>query len=280
MALLASYNLQRVKTVASLLREAIPRDSKTVEATAAAVRRVHTTRMASEDPEYIEIDGSKHVEQIAPNRMEFLNAASAVIEELKDYWPLSIRQVHYRLLNDPPLMMKRTKFDVEDKYRYRNDKTSYQALSRLLTGARYHGHIPFHVIDDPTRPFSRNWGFDDLTEFVEYSVREFLLGYHRDKQTTQPIHIEVLGEKTFYAYAHRYCAPGACRRVSKRPCDSLFRWVNCGDGHWHQFDQLKSCHRSRSRLDARRSASGGGQVASAWPKRFGLGSVPGDCGVN
>ena len=89
---------------------------------------------------------------------------------------------------------RRSKFDTE-RYRYRNDLASYRALSGLLTAARYHGKIPFHVIDDPTRPFQRNNGYANMKEFVEDEINDFLLGYHRDKQTTQPIHLEVLGEK-------------------------------------------------------------------------------------
>ena len=48
---------------------------------------------------------------------------SGLSENLRDYWPLSIRQIHYKLLNDPPLKQtpKRSKFDVE-YYRYANDK--------------------------------------------------------------------------------------------------------------------------------------------------------------
>jgi hypothetical protein len=196
LAEVAAYNPQRVKSVGTLLREAILRDSATLEDTAAAVRRVRATHETTFSPEYVDVDGSKEIDTISDNRIEFLNAAIRVMNELQNFWPLSIRQVHYRLLNDPPLMMtpERSKFDIEH-YRYRNDKSSYQALSRLLTSARYHGHVPFHVIDDPTRPFARNSGYTNMTDFVDQEIDNFLLGYHREKQATQPIHIEVLGEK-------------------------------------------------------------------------------------
>ena len=142
------------------------------------------------------VDGGKKIDRISEKRLAFLNAAIDVINALESFWPLSVRQIHYRLLNDPPLMQtpRRSKFDIE-RYRYRNDLASYRALSGLLTTARYHGKIPFHVIDDPTRPFQRNNGYANMKEFVEDEINDFLLGYHRDKQTTQPIHLEILGEK-------------------------------------------------------------------------------------
>lgn len=197
LAELAAYNTQRVKSVGAMLREAILRDSATVEDTAAAIRRVRATHeTTAEPPEYVDVGGSKRIDNISENRMDFLNAAIRVINDQKKFWPLSVRQIHYRLLNDPPLMLtpERSKFDIEH-YRYRNDRASYQALSKLLTAARYHGKIQFHVIDDPTRPFQRNDGYVNIKEFVQEQTDNFLLGYHRDKQKTQPIHIEVLGEK-------------------------------------------------------------------------------------
>jgi ParB-like nuclease family protein len=196
LAELAAYNPQRAKSVGAMFREAILRDSKTLEDTTAAVRRVGATHFPSFEPEYAEIDGSKQIDKISANRKEFLNAAIKVISELEDFWPLSVRQIHYRLLNNPPLKStpERSKFDIEH-YRYRNDKASYRALVDLLTIARYRGHIPFHVIDDSTRPFEHNNGFESVTQFVEREIDNFLLGYHRDKQKTPPIYIEVLGEK-------------------------------------------------------------------------------------
>ena len=97
-----------------------------------------------------------------------------MIESLRSYWPLSIRQIHYRLLNDPPLKQtpKRSTKSAEH-YRYRNDDSSYDSLVDLLTAAPYHGHISMTCIDDPTRPQKTHGGWDSVSEFVRSEIDDF-----------------------------------------------------------------------------------------------------------
>ena len=130
-----------------------------------------------------------------------------MIEELREYWPLSIRQIHYRLLNDPPLKQtpKRSKHDAEH-YRYKNDDSSYNSLVDLLTAARYSGQVSMTCIDDPTRPQKTFGGFDSVAEFVQQEIDGFLTGFHRDRQQDQPRHVEVFGEKnTLFRMLERAC---------------------------------------------------------------------------
>jgi hypothetical protein len=194
---LVAYNPQRVKSVGALLREAILRDSATLEDTQAAIRRVTTTHEPTLEAEYMEVDGQKFVDPIGPGRQEFLSAVQKVVEQMRPYWPLSLRQIHYKPLNNPPLKLtpERSRFDVDKKYRYRNDQASYDALSRLCVSARYLGEIPFFAIDDPTRTFEQWEGFSSVSEFLKQEMDGFLLGYHRNKQQSQPNHLEVFVEK-------------------------------------------------------------------------------------
>jgi len=196
MRLLQSYNPQRVKTAGSLLREAILRDSTTLEDTQAAIRRVASTARPTVEPEYIEVDGRKYTGEISDNKQAFLRAVQEIVTKMRSYWPLSLRQIHYQLLNDPPLTFtpKRSKFG-DEHYRYRNDRGSYQALSNLCVDARYLGAIPFYAIDDPTRTFEHRPGFSSVSGFLRQEMENFLLGYNRDKQKSQPKHIEVFVEK-------------------------------------------------------------------------------------
>jgi ParB-like nuclease domain len=92
---LMAYNPQRVKSAGALLREAILRDSTTLEDTQAAIRRVNSTMKPTGSPSYERVAGRKSVKEISPRRMEFLAAVRRVVERLRAYWPLSIRQVHY-----------------------------------------------------------------------------------------------------------------------------------------------------------------------------------------
>jgi len=191
---LAEYNPQRVKTVGSILKESLLRDSDPSDTYAA----IEDYRAASTqvDIDFTDVPGVKKVKALSPKKKQFLEAAKKVVEDLKEYWPLSVRQIHYNLLNDPPLTLtpKRSKFPAEH-YRYKNDDRSYKALVDLLTPARYHGQIPFESIDDPTRPEVLHSGWDSVDEFVNDEICGFLSGYHRNRQEGQPRHIEILGEK-------------------------------------------------------------------------------------
>ena len=69
--------------------------------------------------------------------MPLLNAIIKVLNEQKAYWPISARQVHYRLLGlNAPL-----KHASKPKSKYRNDKDSYQKLISTLTRGRTEGEF-------------------------------------------------------------------------------------------------------------------------------------------
>ena len=85
----------------ALLREAILRDSTTLEDAQAAIARVQATMEPTTTPDYITVPGYKNVESVSESQSELLEAVQDVVARLKEYWPLSIRQIHYQLLNDP-----------------------------------------------------------------------------------------------------------------------------------------------------------------------------------
>ena len=100
-----------------------------------ALRKRHDAGLIV-DAEFMQVDRDKGITPISERRRPFLEAVLRVIENLRDFWPLSIRQIHYNLLPDPPLKQtpKRSKFDAEH-YRYANDKASYDVLVDLLASA-------------------------------------------------------------------------------------------------------------------------------------------------
>ena len=192
---LADYNPQRVKGPAALFREMLLR-FKTEEEAIAAISKWDEERSET-NAVYTDVFGTKDIEHISKNKMEFLRAVQAVVERLEPFWPLTLRQIHYQLLNDPPLTLtpRRSKFNVEKKYRYRNDPRFYDKLVALCVPARYRGFIPWSAIDDPTRPHFSRYGFESVQEFMQQETENFLTGYHRNRQQDQPHHIEVFGEK-------------------------------------------------------------------------------------
>ena len=123
-----------------------------------------------------------------------LDAAIAVIDSREKFWPLSDRQIHYALLNNPPLRHASKPDSV-----YRNDKFSYKDLTNLLTRARVEGLIDHESIGDETRPV-RIWDVHDTTgSFVKRELRTMFRGFKRNLMRTQPNHIELIGEKNTIA---------------------------------------------------------------------------------
>ena len=116
-------------------------------------------------------------DQISAAKMPLLIAAHEVLEAQRDYWPLSVRQVHYRLLGPAAPLIHASK----PNSRYRNDKASYRAAIDILARGRVAGLIPWGAIDDLTRPVELNAAFTNPSEFFQQEFRNFLKGYWRDR---------------------------------------------------------------------------------------------------
>jgi hypothetical protein len=119
----------------------------------------------------------------------FVKAIIGIIEAHKEYWPLSLRTVHYRLLSEIVIRNART------GTRYVNDYSSYHALGDLLLRARINGLVNWNAIEDTTRPVSAARGWLNADSFVAYEKKIFLEGYERRLMQSQRSHIEVLAEK-------------------------------------------------------------------------------------
>jgi hypothetical protein len=113
-----------------------------------------------------------------------------VLEERRKYWPLTNRQIHYALLNNPPL----THASKPDS-RYANTVQCHKSLCELLTRARLSGDVPFEAIHDPTRPVTLWRRYHSPAPFIRSHLYGFLRGYYRELQQSQPNHIEIVGEK-------------------------------------------------------------------------------------
>lgn len=191
--LLAQYNPQRVKSVASLISEKLLQTDKANYKH--SWTKYHQKR-SNKKIGAMRVPGSKSFENIGDRQQEFLNAVIEIIENMENYWPLSVRQIHYKLLNKPPLTQ--TTKNMNEKWRYRNDLASYNKLSNLLVSARYEGSVDWSCIDDSTRQ-SRTFddGYQDLSEFIDAEVEGFMdsYRYRRHRLEGQPNHVEVLLEK-------------------------------------------------------------------------------------
>jgi ParB-like nuclease domain len=191
--LLVEMNSQRVKSTSVQLRESLIKIDPKI-----AVQKIVNDRKTKErervfnsyslsviDPA---LDGRRC--DISEAKRPFLDAINRVLEEQREYWPLSDRQIHYRLLNDPPL----THASKPDS-KYVNDRLSYRKLIDLAARGRVAGLIPWESIDDETRPVDLHAAFWNPAHFFRQKFGGFLKGYWRNRLQSQPHHVEIVGEK-------------------------------------------------------------------------------------
>jgi ParB-like chromosome segregation protein Spo0J len=189
--LLREFNRQRVKTFEEVAREEVlsvdPEDAHRLLVE-------HRRRRGEVSRDTIVIEGVKRRSRISAAKEPFLRAVLAVLEEHREFWPLTDRMIHYALLNDPPLIHA-----SKPESAYRNDHASYRATIDLLTRARLAGRIAWAAIHDPTRPVNVWTVWQNVGPFIRSELDGFLKGYYRDLQQSQPNHIEIVGEKNTVA---------------------------------------------------------------------------------
>lgn len=202
--LLRVHNQQREKSASEKIREAmVSIDPKAAHVTL----KEYNQRRKSLDSTggEITISGTKTRAKITT--LQFLKAAKAAIQKEKKYWPLSVRRIHYLLLNDPPLC-----HDSKPKSKYVNNPNCYKKLTNLLSRARLTGEVPIQAIEDTTRPVLEGGGFDTVGMYIGQEIENFLTGYYRNLQQGQPHHIEIILEKNalrtvIEEVAREYCIP-------------------------------------------------------------------------
>jgi hypothetical protein len=201
---LITCNAQRDKTPGMRVREQLVLADPAIAYQSLLSERAEASRVKAET---LNLGAGRGRARITPAKQPFLDAIERVINELRDFWPLSDRRIHYALLNDPPLIHAK-----KPASRYRNHHKCYKALCELLTRARLMYLIPFEAIGDETRPVTTWQVYPNVGPFIRDQVSGFCSGYARDLMQDQPNHIEIVGEKlTVEAIvrqvAVRYCIP-------------------------------------------------------------------------
>ncbi len=126
-----------------------------------------------------------------------IDNVTEILKELKDYWPLTLRQIYYQLVS---------RLVIE------NHKNQYVRLSSILARAREDGLIPWGVMEDRTRILHDLSGWPDADSFIDQEKETILKGYRRDLLQTQDNYIELWVEKDalsriFTGVAARYTMP-------------------------------------------------------------------------
>jgi hypothetical protein len=204
--LLREHNRQRIKTLAEVTREEVLSADPEEAYRVLVDHRREQSQIEAAQGTFI-IEGCKHRAEISSAKRPFLDAVIRTLDKLRKHWPLSVRQVHYALLNDPPLIHA-----SKPGSRYKNTKESYKAAIDVITRARLAGAVPFSAIDDETRPM-QIWDLHtSVASFMRGEMDGFLKGFYRDLLQSQPNQIEVIGEKNTIAniispVAAEFCAP-------------------------------------------------------------------------
>ena len=184
--ILAVYNKQRDKSHAERLREAMQEIDPDEAYTRLLIDR-HERRLVT-ITDNVTLGDYKRRARITT--MAFLHAAQKAIELERQYWPLTVRRVHYLLLNFPPL-----RHDKKPGSVYQNNLSSYKALTNLLLRARLTGDIPHAAIEDETRPIRVLATYQNPADYIKEEMDDFLRHYARDILRGQAHHIEILVEK-------------------------------------------------------------------------------------
>jgi hypothetical protein len=184
--LLVSCNTQREKTRDERLRESVIQ-SDPEEAYQALLE--HRDSESAVTCDTIELKERKNRKTISWQKREMADAVLRVMEANRKFGPMSVRAIHYRLLNET--FFRNTKTET----RYVNDLKCYSDTSELTTRMRLNQEIPLDAISDDTRP-GITWAVHKSPgSFIRAELANFLKAYRRKLQQSQPNHIEVIVEK-------------------------------------------------------------------------------------
>jgi len=134
-----------------------------------------------------------------------LDKVIKVLEELKEYKPLTLRQIYYQLVG---------------KGYIPNNKSQYGMLSNLLKWARIKEFIAWDDIEDRVRVFEDLTGWDCKESFIQVETKFYLTTYSRNLLSTQDVYLECWIEKDalrsiFTKIAGQYSVPVVvCRGFS------------------------------------------------------------------
>ncbi|MFC1782350.1 hypothetical protein ACFL02_02050 [Planctomycetota bacterium] len=123
---------------------------------------------------------ARHLAGWQNKSIEFLAKANNMLEIMREYWPLTLRQLYYRLVGVQVI---------------ENEMEEYKRLSRALIKARLQGLIPWESIEDRVRSYIERTQYADADVYVALTKKHFLAHYARDLLQTQPVSLEVWTEK-------------------------------------------------------------------------------------
>ena len=114
------------------------------------------------------------------HQFDKLNKVLTVLEELKDYKPLTLRQIYYQLVGSGYI---------------ENKVSEYGMLSQLLKYARLSGYISWDDVEDRVRAYHDLTGYSSPEHFIKNELYYFLRNYQRNLLQSQDKYLEIWIEK-------------------------------------------------------------------------------------
>jgi len=113
-------------------------------------------------------------------QLDKLDKVKVILDELKEYKPLTLRQVYYQLVG---------------KGFINNTKSEYNGLSKLLKWSRLDNRISWNDIEDRVRVYNDLSGWYDKSHFLNSNINWWFNSYSRNLWQSQNKYIEVWIEK-------------------------------------------------------------------------------------
>lgn len=111
---------------------------------------------------------------------ERADQVTQVVNDLKPYWPLTLRQIYYQLVVKGLIVNRRSRYNM---------------LSKLVKWMRIDERLSWNVLEDRSRTVTDKRGFENIENFIEQEKHYFLGGYERCLVQGQDKYIEVWTEK-------------------------------------------------------------------------------------
>ena len=136
---------------------------------------------------------ARHTAKWNSTTWAYLEQVQEVLASMREYWPLTLRQLYYRLVGANVIA---------------NNLGEYKKLSRVLSKARLQELVELEAIEDRSRSMVDWQVYPMADDFVDEAKEDFLTGYSRDLLQTQPVAWEVWVEKDALV--------NLCRRVAAK----------------------------------------------------------------
>jgi len=135
---------------------------------------------------------------------------SFIFDELRKWWPLTERQVYYRLISSD-----RSRADHWRQFGNPEKPFCdyYQTVCRLLKWMRIEERLPWRAITDEHRTTTPKLGFQNREEFIQNELDILLEGYTRCMAQKQERYLELWIEKAALLHIVKPIADRFCRRV-------------------------------------------------------------------